>query len=122
MLLLSVVAEHDVEPILLRMPPQADRLRWRVLPIIVKVDEIRTARVSPTGQHGVVFTEVTGMLDQRDRHVWVRVPHEVAAHRASVVAAAIVYQDDLVSAFDREPLDVFDQAANRRGASVQRND
>jgi hypothetical protein len=113
-------AEDHVEPGFERVPPQADGLRRRILPVVVEVHDVGAARVPPAGDDGVVLAEVARMLDERHRHAC-RL-HQRTAHLARGVAAAVVHEDDLVAAGDRQRLDLANDPANRLGAVKQGND
>src|SRR3989337_2152200 len=66
--------------------------------------------MSPAGQYGVVLTEVPRVLDQCDGNS--RARHQFTADLHRPVVAAIVDEDDFVSAVNAEGLDVMDQRRN----------
>ena len=115
-----VVAEHDIQPVLLRMPPQAHRLVRRVLPVVIEVHDVRPARVAPTGEHGVVLAEIPRVLDQRDRNLGIA--HQRARHRTRRLAAAVVHEHDLVPALDHQRLNRAHHAADGFCAVIERDD
>ena len=61
-----VVAEHDVELLTPRVLPQPHRLRRRILPIVIEVDDESAPGMTPAREDGVVLAEVPGMLHERD--------------------------------------------------------
>ena len=119
MLLDLVVAKDHIEPLAARMLPEPHRLARRILPVVIQVDDVGALGVAPTGQNGVVLTEVPRVLDESDRDAGGT--HEVAADGGRRIGAAVVDENDFVPALDLEGLDVVDEGRDGRGAVVQRD-
>ena len=101
------------------MLPEPHRFARRILAVIVQIDDVRAARVTPAGEHRVVLAEIPRVLDERDRQRGaVRTSSRQTLHR--VVDAAVVDEHDLVPALDVELFDVVDQRRDRLGAVVKR--
>ena len=116
-----VVPVHDVLAARYRVLPQTQRLPWRVLPIVVKVDDVGAARMTPATQYGIVLTEVSRVRDNCDRNAdgFDKPP----AHLQGVVGAAtIVDENNLVTAGDVECFDVADDALYGARGVVHRDD
>ena len=120
MLLLLVVAEDHIQPGPCRLAPQTRRFRRRVLAVVIQIDDVRTPGVTPAGEYRVVLAVVARVLDERNRDSGAG--HQAAAHLAGAIFAAVVDQNDLVAALDRQALDIADHGGNSLRAAVQRDD
>jgi hypothetical protein len=82
---------------------QAHHLLWRVLQVVVHSDDMGAAGVPQACHHRIVLPKIPRKTDERDGHT--RPVDERAAHFEAVVGAAIIDEDNLVTAGDREFLE-----------------
>jgi hypothetical protein len=82
---------------------QAHHLLWRVLQVVVHSDDMGAAGVPQACHHRIVLPKIPRKTDERDGHT--RPVDERAAHFEVVVGAAIIDEDNLVTAGDREFLE-----------------
>ena len=70
------------------MLPEPHRFVRRILTVVIEVDDVSAARVTPAAEHRVVLAEIARVLDERDRHPGPA--HELAADLARAIRAAVV--------------------------------
>src|SRR5690606_14630125 len=90
MLFLGVMTKHHVNTRFLRMSPKAHRLCRRMLAIIIQVHNMPATCLSPTGEYGIVLTEIAGVLDVDDRNA--RRRDQFTTKRRRGIATAVVDQ------------------------------
>ena len=118
--LVLVMPEHHIQPVLTGVLPQPHGLGRGVLAVVIQIHDVQAPRLPPAREHGVVLAVVARMVDENERPA--RRVHEFAANLRRRIPAAVVHQHDLVSALDRQSLDLLHQRPDRGRAVVQRND
>ena len=120
MLLDAVAGVDDVPVSQPRMVVEPDHLLGRILQVVVHGDGVGAARVAQPRHDRVVLAEVARVLDVGERHRGA--PHQLLAHLAGIVGAAVVDQHDLQPADGMQRRQRLDQTADGGGAAIYGND
>src|SRR5688572_24483879 len=93
-------------------------LAGRILEIIIDVDDELPPRCGVPGHHRIVFTEISGQIDDRERH-W-RAGMNPLHDLPTIIRTSIVDHDHFDTTFYPQFGDIVHQTFNAAGAAIDR--
>ena len=115
-----VNAEDNVAVFRFGNGEELERFRGRVLQVVIQGDGVSPRDRAQPRQDGVVFAEIARQAQERHRDL--AFPSEFQRDGFSLIAAAVVHDDQLVAAFDLERGNFLVKRGQGRRCVVERDD